>query len=70
MFFFASELPLLRILPILDHIRAVRAQKPPKKGYFVDAELIRKALEIFNLTTTNAIPMKLTTNMYLYENVN
>ena len=58
-FVFASELPLLRILAILEHTRAVRAQKPPKKGYFVAAESLRKALDIFNLTTTNAILMSI-----------
>ena len=36
----------------------------------MDAESVRKMLEIFNLTTTNAILMKLTTIMYLYESVN
>ena len=70
MFLFDRVLPLLRISAILDHIGGVRAQKPPKKGYFVDAESVRKTLEIFNLTTTNAILMKLTTIMYLHESVN
>ena len=36
----------------------------------MDAESVRKMLEIFNLTTTNAILMKLTTIMYLHESVN
>ena len=44
--------------------------RPPKKSYFVDAELVCKTLEIFNLTTTNAILMKLTTIMYPHESVN
>ena len=48
----------------------VRAQKPPKKDYFVDADSVRKTLEIFNSTTTNALLMKLTTSMYLHESVN
>ena len=60
----------MRISAKLDHIRGIRAQKPPKKGYFVDAESVRKTLEIFNLTTANAILIKLTTIMYLHENVN
>ena len=47
----------------------IRAQNAPKKGNFVDAESVRKTLEIFNLTT-NAILMKLTTIMYLNESVN
>ena len=58
----------MRISAILDHI-GVRAQKPPKKGYFVDAKAVRKALKMFNLTTANAIVMKLTTIMYLHESV-
>ena len=36
----------------------------------MNAESVRKTLEIFNLTTTNAILMKLTTIMYLHESVN
>ena len=63
-------LPLVRISVILDHIRGARTQKPPKKGYFVDVESVRKNFEIFNLTTTNAILMRLTTIMCLHENVN
>ena len=34
------------------------------------AESVGKILEIFNLTTTDAIPMNLTTIMYLHESVN
>ena len=60
----------MRISAILDRIEGVRAQKPSKKGYFVDAESVRKTLEIFNLTIANAILMKLTTIMYFYESVN
>ena len=60
----------MRISAILDHIGGVKAQKQPKKGYFVNAESVRKILEIFNVTTTDAIPMKLTTIMYLHESVN
>ena len=53
MFFFVRVLPLLRISAILDYIREIRAQKPTKKIYFVDAESVGKTLEIFNLPTTN-----------------
>ena len=68
---FARVLPLVRILAILDHIGVVRAKKPLKKRYFVDAKSVRKTYaKIFNLTTTNAILMKLTKIMYLYESVN
>ena len=45
-------------------------QKPSKKGNFIDDESTRKTLKTFNLTTTNAIMIKLTTIMYLYESVN
>ena len=69
-FFFARVLPLVRLLAILDHIGGVKTQKTSNKGYFLDAESVRKTLEIFNLTTTNAILMKLTTIMYLHESVN
>ena len=44
-----------------------RAQKPPKRGHFMDAALPRKHLKIYNLTTTNATLMKLTTIMYLHK---
>ena len=81
MFLFVSVLLLVKISAILDHIAGVisaildhigevSAQKPPKKGYFVDAESVRRTLEIFNLTTTKAILMKLTTIMSLHESVN
>ena len=56
----------MRISAILDHTGGVRAQKPPKKDYFVNAESVRKTLEIFNLTTIDAILMKLTTIMDLH----
>ena len=54
--------PLVRISVILDpHFAGIRAPKIPKKGHFVDAESVRKSLKNFNLATTNAIQMKLTT---------
>ena len=59
----------MRILAILENIGGIRAQKP-QKWLFVDAELVRKTSEIFNLTTTNPMSMKLTTIMYLHESVN
>ena len=37
------------------------AQKPPKKGYFMDAESVRKTLKTFKLITTNAILIRRTT---------
>ena len=69
-FLLAKVLPLVRILAKLDHIGGVRVQKSPKKSYFVDTELVRKTLEIFNLMTANTILMKLTTIMYPHESVN
>ena len=60
----------MRISAILDHIEGVRAQKRPKKEYFVDAESVLKTLEIFNLATTDAMLMKLTTITYLHKSVN
>ena len=55
-------IPLVRISVILDpYFRGVRAIKLPKKGHFVDAESVRKSLKNFNLVTTNAIQMKLST---------
>ena len=39
-------------------------------GELSDAASVHKTLEIFNLTATNAILMKLTTIMYLHESVN
>ena len=47
-----------------------RAQKPPKKSHFKDAESVRRTLETFNLTTTNAILMKCNTVIYLHGSVN
>ena len=34
----------------------------------MDAESVPKTLKVFNLTTANAILMKLTTIMYLHKN--
>ena len=48
----------------------VRAQKPSRKGHIMDTESLRKTLKIFNLTSTNAILMKLTTIMYFHKSVN
>ena len=47
-----------------------RAQKPPKKGYFMDAASPRKHLKIYNLTTTNATVMKLNIIMCLHKTFN
>ena len=42
-------------------------QKPPKSSQKCCFLVVRENLKIYNLTTTNAIPMKLTTIMYLQE---
>ena len=44
-----------------------RAQKTPKIGHFMDAASPRNNLKFYNLGTTNAIKMKLTTIIYLHE---
>ena len=44
-----------------------RAQKPPKRGHFMDAALPRKHLKIYNLITTNATIMKLTIILCLHK---
>ena len=69
-FLFARVLPLLRISAILDHIWRVRTQKTSQKGQFRGCWTVRKILDIFNLTTTNAILIKLTTIMYFHESLN
>ena len=50
--------------------RGERVQKPPKRGHFMDAALPQKHSKIYNLATTNATLMKLTTIMYLYKTFN
>ena len=47
-----------------------KAQKPPKRGHFMDAASSRKHLKIYNLTTANAALMKLTTTMYCHKMFN
>ena len=51
-------------------IEGERVQKPPKRGRFMDAASSRKHLKIYNLTTTNAALMKLTTIMYRHKTFN
>ena len=48
----------------------VRTQKAPKKGHSTDAESVWKTLKIYNLTTADAILMKLTRIIYLYDTFN
>ena len=69
-FLFPRVLPLLKISAILNHFGGLRVQKSPKKDHFVGAASVRKTLKIFDLTTTNAILMKLALITYLNESVN
>ena len=66
---FARALPLVRISTILDYIWGSKGPKTSQKGS-LDTELIRKTLKVFNITTANAILIKLTTIMCLHESVN
>ena len=45
-------------------------KKTPQKGHFMGAEWVPKTWKIFNLTTTNATLMKLTTILYLRSTFN
>ena len=56
--------PLVKISAKLNNILGKKGQKNPRKG-FMDAESIPKSLKNFNFTTTNAILMKLITNIHL-----
>ena len=47
----------------------VRAQKITKMGHFMDTEPTQNTLKIFDVTTTYAIVMKLTTDIYLNNGV-
>ena len=47
-----------------------RAQKPPKRGYFMDAAVPRKHLKVYNLTTTNAPLIQLNIIMCLHKAFN
>ena len=44
-----------------------RAQKPSKRGHFMDAASPQKHLKIYNFGTTNVILMILTTIVYLHQ---
>ena len=58
---------LVRILAMFDHIQGNNGPKSSQKGSFMDAELVQKSMKTFNLATTTAILMKITTIMYLHE---
>ena len=68
LFFPVKILPLLQITAKSDHIWRSKDQNIPKKGHFMDVNLVRNTLKIFNIATanaTNAILIKLTTNVYV-----
>ena len=68
-FFFARVLPLVRISAILDFIWGSKDPNTSQKEHWM-LNRYAKLLKILNLTTANAILMKLTTIMYLHESVN
>ena len=60
MFLFARVLPLMRILTKLDHIWGCKDPKSSREEPFHGCWIARQNFDIFNLTTANAILMKLT----------
>ena len=68
---YSNHLKIFQAMFLFTRVLAlVRAQKPPKNGYLVDTESVLKTLETFNLTSTNAILVKLTKIMHLHESLN
>ena len=65
-FFFARVLPLVRISAILDFIWGSKDPNTSQKEHW----MLNRYAKLLNLTTTNAILMKLTTIMYLHESAN
>ena len=65
-FFFARVLPLVRISAILDFIWGSKDPNTYQKEHW----MLNRYAKLLNLTTTNAILMKLTTIMYLHESAN
>ena len=70
LFFFFRVLLLVRILAILHHFGDSKGPITSHKGHFMVDESLCKTLKTFDLTTTNAILMKLTKIIYLHESVN
>ena len=60
-----GRLNLVKISARWNNIWESKGSKPQKRGHFIDAESIQKALKIFTFTTTNATLMKLITDIYL-----
>ena len=67
-----KDVPLVEISANWNHIifAGKSAQKPLKRGYFMDAASTRKHLKIHNLTTTDAALMKHIIIMYLRKTFN
>ena len=66
----ALMLPLVKISSKSDNIWESKDPKTSLKGPFYGCGIHIKNFKIFNLTTTNAILMKLTTIMYLDKTFN
>ena len=72
-FLFSRILTLVRVSVKSEHIWRSKSSKTSLKALFHwswKLKLVRKTLKIYNLTITNAILMKRTTIMYLYESAN
>ena len=52
---------------ITPYLGELGPKKRSKMSHFMDAPLPQKHFKFFNFTTRNAIKMKLTTIVYLYE---
>ena len=65
-----KDVPLVKISANSSHIYGRKGPETFKRGDFMDAVSPRKHLEMYNLTTTNATLMKLTTIMYLHKTFN
>ena len=59
------RIPLIKISARLNNILGSKGPNKPKRDHFMTAESIRKMLKIFNFSTTNAMLMKLTIDIYL-----
>ena len=63
-FLSSNILSLVKISPKSYNLWWMKGLRKPQKGHFMGAEWVPKTWKIFNLTTTNAILMKLTTISY------
>ena len=67
-----KDVPLVKISANSSHICGRKGPElpPRERGYFMDAALPQKHLKVYNLTTTKATQMKLTTFMYRHKTFN